>query len=418
MLQLSQDTQGNLADDPDPTIEHVATVVSNDQQFTIELQRNQPASGPPTWLFAASTVAKVPGLTPVPSTETQIEARLPRVLVTTLILESPLWKWIALFFLALILIAVFRTLVNLFQRSVQSVATRYRRTGSFAWMQAIVDPALVLLGVMVFRIFEQMIEPAALTRVYVDRALLMVVVGSFAWGLINLLDFLVTRLDRRLNQRQRVVSHSVIYLGRRVLKTVIAIFAAILILDNWGFNMTTIIAGLGVGGIAVALAAQQTIANVFGGVSVIGDAPVMVGDFGNFGGVVGTVEDIGLRSARVRTLSRSVVSIPNSAFAGMNLENYAVRDKILFNPTFAIKRTTSKDQIRRLLTALGDTLKRSDQVEIGQTPARIAGYSAASFTVEVFVYVATSDMNEFYKRQDELYLAIDEVVTSLNIELA
>ena len=285
-------------------------------------------------------------------------------------------------------------------------------------MQAIVDPALVLLGVMVFRIFEQMIEPAALTRVYVDRALLMVVVGSFAWGLINLLDFLVTRLDRRLNQRQRVVSHSVIYLGRRVLKTVIAIFAAILILDNWGFNMTTIIAGLGVGGIAVALAAQQTIANVFGGVSVIGDAPVMVGDFGNFGGVVGTVEDIGLRSARVRTLSRSVVSIPNSAFAGMNLENYAVRDKILFNPTFAIKRTTSKDQIRRLLTALGDTLKRSDQVEIGQTPARIAGYSAASFTVEVFVYVATSDMNEFYKRQDELYLAIDEVVTSLNIELA
>jgi MscS family membrane protein len=418
VLQLSQDTQGNIADDPDPTIEHVATVASNDQQFTIELQRIQPANASPTWLFAASTVARVPELTPVPSTESEIEARLPRVLVATLILETPLWKWIALFFVALILVAVFRMLVTLFQRSVQSLATRYRRTGSFAWMQAIVDPALVLLGVMVFRIFEQMIAPAALTRVYIDRALLMVVVGSFAWGLINLLDFLVMRLDRRLNQRQRVVSHSVIYLGRRVLKTVIAIFAAILILDNWGFNMTTIIAGLGVGGIAVALAAQQTIANVFGGVSVIGDAPVMVGDFGNFGGVVGTIEDIGLRSARVRTLSRSVVSIPNSAFAGMNLENYAVRDKILFNPTFAIKRTTSKEQIRRLLTNLGDTLERSKQVEAGQTPARISGYSAASFTVEVFAYVLTSDMNDFYKRQDELYLAIDEVVTSLGIELA
>jgi len=208
------------------------------------------------------------------------------------------------------------------------------------------------------------------------------------------------------------------YLGRRVLKTVIAIFAAILILDNWGFNMTTIIAGLGVGGIAVALAAQQTIANVFGGVSVIGDAPVMVGDLGNFGGVIGTVEDIGLRSARVRTLSRSVVSIPNSAFAGMNLENYAVRDKILFNPTIAIKRTTSKDQIRRLLKNLGDTLRQKELVEVGQKPARISGYSAASFTVEVFAYVKTSDMNEFYQHQDELYLAIDEVVTSLGVELA
>jgi MscS family membrane protein len=319
---------------------------------------------------------------------------------------------------ALILFGIFRILINLFQRSVQSVATRFGRTGNFSWMQTIVDPGLVLLGVMAFRIFEQMIAPAALTRVYVDRALLLVVVGSFAWGLINLLDFLIMRLDRGLNQRQRVVSHSVIYLGRRVVKTVIAIFAAILVLDNWGFNMTTIIAGLGVGGIAVALAAQQTIANVFGGVSVIGDAPVMVGDLGNFGGVVGTVEDIGLRSARVRTLTRSVVSIPNSAFAGMNLENYAVRDKILFNPTLAIKRTTPKDQIRRLIQNLGEVLKQAKQVEVGQTPARIAGYSTGSFTVEVFAYVLTSDMNEFYKHQDELYLAIDDLVTSLDIELA
>jgi MscS family membrane protein len=91
---------------------------------------------------------------------------------------------------------------------------------------------------------------------------------------------LIVRLDRSLNRRQRVVPHSVLYLGRRVLKVVISLIAAILILDNWGFNMATIIAGLGVGGIALALAAQQTIANVFGGVSVIGDAPVMVGDFG------------------------------------------------------------------------------------------------------------------------------------------
>jgi MscS family membrane protein len=285
-------------------------------------------------------------------------------------------------------------------------------------MQAIVDPLLVLLGVMAFRIFEQMIAPAALTRVYVDRALLMIVVGSFAWGLINLLDFLIVRLDRRLNQRQRVVSHSVIYLGRRVLKTVIAVFAAILILDNWGFNMTTIIAGLGVGGIAVALAAQQTIANVFGGVSVIGDAPVMVGDFGNFGGVVGTIEDIGLRSARVRTLGRSVVSIPNSSFAGMNLENYAVRDKILFNPNFPIKRTTSREEIHRLLNGLTEMLRKNRQVEIGLTPARISAYSAASFTVELFAYVLTPNMDEYYKQQGELFLAIDEVVTSLNIELA
>jgi MscS family membrane protein len=112
-----------------------------------------------------------------------------------------------------------------------------------------------------------------------------------------------------------------------------------------------------------------------------------------------------------------VVSIPNSAFAGMNLENYAVRDKILFNPTFTIKRTTSKDHIRQLIKDLRDALARNNQVEIGPTPVRISAYSAASFTLEVFAYVLTPDIDEYYKRQAELYLAIDEAVASSNVEL-
>jgi MscS family membrane protein len=417
-LQLSQNPRGNLGDDPDPTIEHVTSVSSNGEQFTMQLQRKQPTSGAPIWLFSADTVAKVPKLVPVPSTESRIEARLPRFLVATLLLETPLWKWIALALVALLLFAIFRLLVRVFDKFEQSLTSRFHKTGSIAWVQAIVDPLLVLLSVIIFRIIEVMIAPSALSRLYIGRALMLIIVGSFAWGLINLLDYLIVRLDRRLNHRQRVVSHSIIYLGRRTLKAVISIFAAILVLDNWGLNMTTIIAGLGVGGIAVALAAQQTIANVFGGVSVIGDAPVMVGDFGNFGGVIGTVEDIGLRSARVRTLNRTVMSIPNSAFAGMNLENYAVRDKILFNPNFPIKRATSKDQIRQLIQGLTGMLEKNKHVEVGPTPVRISAYSAAAFTVEVFAYVLTTDIDEYYKHQAELYLAIDEVVSSSGVELA
>jgi MscS family membrane protein len=415
VLQLSQSPEGNFADDPNPDIEHVTTITSNDQHFTLELQRTHPASGPAIWLFSADTVAGIPKLVPVPSTESKIEARLPRFLVTTQLIDTPVWKWIALLLFGLLLLAVFRLLVHLFDKALRSF--RFTKTSAYAWIPAIVDPFLVLFSVIVFRIFEEMIAPAALSRLYVGRALLLFVVASFAWGLINLLDYLIVRLDRALDRRQRVVSRSMIYLGRRAVKTIVAIFAAILILDNWGFNMTTIIAGLGVGGIAIALAAQQTIANVFGGISVIGDAPVMVGDFGNFGGVIGTVEDIGMRSARVRTLNRTLISIPNSAFAGMNLENYAVRDKILFNPSFAIKRTTPKEQIRQLLQAIAGMLQQRQQVEIGPTPVRISAYSAESFTVDIFAYVLTTDIDEYYKHQAELFLAIDDVVSSSGVEL-
>ena len=136
---------------------------------------------------------------------------------------------------------------------------------------------------MAFGVVEQFIDPSALSRLYIGRAILLVC-PSFAWCFVNLVDLFLARIETLLDPRQRVVSHSLIYLGRRVAKAAIFAVAAILVLDNWGYNMTTMIAGLGVGGIAVALAAQGTIANVFGGVSVIGDGPVMVGDFGTLAG--------------------------------------------------------------------------------------------------------------------------------------
>ena len=407
VLRLSQEPQGNLADDPDPNLEKVTTIRGSGQSYTIELTKTQAG----LWVFSAETTARLPDLVAIPGPQSRIEARMPGFVVHTLLWETALWKWIALLLAAFVLFLLFRLMVSFFDRYLG-------KTGRFAWIDAIVDPLLVLLSVAVFRFLEELIAPAALSRLYVGRVLLLIVVASFAWGLINLLDALLVRLDHTLNQRQRVVSSSAMFLGRRVLKTIVVISALILVFDNWGFNMTTVIAGLGVGGIAVALAAQQTIANVFGGVSVIGDAPVLLGDYGNFGGVMGTVEQIGLRSARIRTLSRTVVSIPNSSFAGANLENYALRDKILFNPTFPIKRTTPKEAIRRLLHDLEAMLRTKESVEVGPSPVRISGYAAASFTVEVFAYVLTQDIDEYYKHQAELYLAMDDVLAGSGVELA
>src|SRR5262249_27437881 len=147
--------------------------------------------------------------------------------------------------------------------------------------------------------------------------------------------------------------------------------AILLVLSNWGYNTETLIAGLGVGGIAVALAAQQTISNVFGGVSVIADHPIRIGDYGKFGDLLGTLEDIGLRSARIRTLNRTIVSVPNSTFAGYNLENFAARDKILFNPTLATKRGSRHDQVQSLVDNLRSMLAARKDLQLPPTPVRI-----------------------------------------------
>jgi MscS family membrane protein len=417
-LHLSQDAEGNPGDDPDPSIEHAASVTRNGQTFTLTLQRIVPKTGAAIWLFSSATVALIPDLTPnTAGPEAAIEARLPRFLVTTELLGTALWKWIALVALALVVILAFRAFARLLDAGFDQLVARLPRSASWRWVRAVLEPVLVLLFITFFVIVERIIEPSAFSRLYIGRALLMIVVWSIAWAVINLIEVFLRRLDSMLDAKQRVVSHSVLYLGRRLSRAVVVVMAAIVILSNWGYDMSTIIAGLGVGGIAVALAAQQTIANVFGGVSIIGDNPVTVGDFGNFGGLMGTVEDIGMRSTRVRTLTRTVVSVPNTAFAGMNLENYSLRDKILFNPTIQVKRASPKEQIRLCMRELSEMLAKHNEVELGPTPVRISSYTSSSFGIEIFAYVLTRDINAYYKVEADLFLAIDDVITSVGIEL-
>jgi MscS family membrane protein len=417
-VRLSQDAEGVLGDNADPSVEQATTVRRNGQTFELTLQRITPKTGAAFWLFSSATVALIPELTPATTgTRAAIEARLPRFLVSTELLGTALWKWIALVALALVVIAAFRAFARLMDAGFDQLVARMPRSASWRWIRAVLEPVLVLLFITFFVIVERLIEPSALSRLYIGRVLLMIVVWSIAWAVINLVEVFLRRLDSMLDAKQRVVSHSVLYLGRRISRAVVMVTAAIVILSNWGYDMSTIIAGLGVGGIAVALAAQQTIANVFGGVSIIGDNPVTVGDFGNFGGLMGTVEDIGMRSTRVRTLTRTVVSVPNTAFAGMNLENYSLRDKILFNPTVQVKRTSPKEQVRQCMRELGEMLAKHKDVELGPTPVRISTYTSGSFGIEIFAYVLTRDINAYYKVEAELFLAMDDVITSVGIEL-
>jgi len=130
------------------------------------------------------------------------------------------------------------------------------------------------------------------------------------------------------------------------------------------------------------------------------------------------VEDIGMRSTQVRTLNRTVVSIPNSTFAGANLENYSVRDKILFNPTFQIKRSTSDEEVWRLIDSMKEVLEKHQSVESVPTPVRLTGLTAAAFNMEIFCYVLTPDIDEFYKIQSELLLAINDAFQAAHLELA
>jgi hypothetical protein len=210
------------------------------------------------------------------------------------------------------------------------------------------------LAIAVFRLVMEVVRPAAVARVYIGRLLELMVMWSIAWCLVRIVDVLLNRVESNMAGRHEFSGRSILRLGRRTASVTIIIIVILMVLSSWGYNTATLVAGLGVGGIAIALAAQQTIANIFGGVAVIGDHPVSIGDFGKFGDIIGTVEDIGMRSTQVRTLSRTVISVPNSTFASANLENYSVRDKILFNPDIPDQTKHPDEEVWRLIDALAE----------------------------------------------------------------
>jgi MscS family membrane protein len=209
-----------------------------------------------------------------------------------------------------------------------------------------------------------------------------------------------------------------LHLTRWVVDLLIISAGVIVTLHYFRVNPTTALAGLGVGGIAVAFAAQKTLENIIGGVSLIFDQAVRVGDSLKVGDTNGIVEDIGLRSTRIRTADRTVVSVPNGQIANMTLENISSRDKFWFHPVLALCYGTTSSQIQTVLDGIRSLLKESRHLDPASARVRFLRFGPSSLDVEVFAYVLAHDWNQFLEIQESLLLQIIDSIESLGVQFA
>jgi MscS family membrane protein len=213
-------------------------------------------------------------------------------------------------------------------------------------------------------------------------------------------------------------SASVLRLFRRLIDGLVLFAGFLFVLYHFGVELTAALAGLGVGGIAVALAAQKTLENVIGGVSLIADQAVRVGDFLSLGDVQGTVEDVGLRSTRIRTLDRTLVSVPNGQIAGMRLETLSARDKFWFHPIIGLRYETSPSQLHSVLDGSRELLGHQPNVESESIRVRFIRITSFSLEVEIFAYVLATDWTDFLKTQEMLLFGIIDIVQNAGTALA
>jgi MscS family membrane protein len=287
-----------------------------------------------------------------------------------------------------------------------------------ALLDSIGPPMRLLMTVAVFRAGLVWVEPPVLLRTYTGRLLSAVFYIGVAWLVIRIVDVVATKALVGMTGRQRASASSVVPLLRRTAKVTAFVIAILATLSSWGYNTTALLAGLGVGGLAVALAAQKTIENLFGGVAITTDKPVLIGDYCRYGDRFGTVEDIGLRSTRVRTLDRTLVTIPNGQFSSLEIENFGKRDKVFLHPILKLRLDTTPVQVRSLIDAFRSRLTAHPKVDPTPARVRLIAVGTYSLDIEIFAYILTTDFDEFLIIQEELLLGFMESIAEVGTALA
>jgi MscS family membrane protein len=408
---LSADPRGFLDDGLPAYRDLVGYVETERGDVPIYLQRVARGDGVSIWKVASATVERVPELYAVYGYG-PLEEVLPPWMLAPVLFELSLWAWSALMGLILLAAALSWVVVMLLDRLLRPLTARTATDVDDRLVEATAGPLRFAAGIGIFHLGWQILTLPVPVRgflVRVESALLIVAVAWFALRLVNLFTLLVMR---RLEQRGLTSVTGVVPLGQKTVKVLVIGLAAIAMLSSFGFNVTALLAGLGVGGIAVALAAQKTIENVFGGVMILGDQPVRVGDFCRFGDRVGIVEEIGLRSTRIRTLDRTVVAIPNAEFASMQLENFAKRDRIWFNPRLGLRYETTPEQLRFVLVEIRKMLYAHPKVSPDPARIRFAGFGDYSLNLDVFAYVMVTDFGEYLGVAEDLNLRIMDIVAA------
>jgi len=419
--RLSRDTQGSFSDTLPSARERVgAAVLANGERVEILLARVAQRSGPAVWLVASETVAEIPRMyekSGLPA----LERHLPKSLTSAQLGELPAWVPIAL---TLLLVALYYTMRVLLAATAWLIdlGRRLRHlpgsTGrSRAWA-TLVRPSAFLLTIALHRVIALRLGIPLLFRYYYDRIVVILLLLGLVWWLWRMVDFVADRIRHRLQSAYPRTAQSAYVLGRRILKGVAFGFALLVGLAAFGVNLSATLAGLGIGGIAIAFAAQKTLENVFGGIFVLSDRSLLVGDFCRIGQHLGEVEDVGLRTTSLRTLARTLVHVPNGTLATMDLENFSRRDKFLLNPTIALHYETTRIQLEQVLTGIRRLLDTETRIETAGSRARLVKFGSSSLDIEVFAYARAPTYEAFLVVQEEILLGIMDIIQKAGTALA
>ena len=418
-----------------PDIEKPASWSVPGSEITISRLMEGPKKG--RFVFDAETVARagefysltkdLPLRVPsqVPSwREAQLQLHgwmIPATLVNILpdelkvpVLDTPLWKVIATLSIVLFLAAV----VLLLRRFTEPKREEYSPA---SYLRRLLMPVVMMVAVIgaKFLISEQVNVIGDFAKM-MEFMLAIAFYVAGAWAAWLAICLVIEWIIQSPTIPDQSLDANLLRLLARIVGILTVASIAAYGAQQLGLPVLGVLAGLGVGGLAVALAAQSSIENLIGGLNLYADRPIRVGDFCEYAGIKGHVEHIGLRSTRLRALDRTVTSVPNSLLAKMHVTNYALRDQMLFQHVLDLRYETTTGQLRALGTGIHTFLSSHPKVrqDIALPRVHVVGFGDWSIKVEVYAYVDATEVPKFLAIQEELAVAVIELVRKSGAEFA
>ncbi len=391
-----------------PNFEKIGVIQIGSNEVPIHLERVLISPDTYDWLISKQTILELVSVVDL-SKQSLIDKYSLQILKDKVWRGAPVAHWISIPILMISSTIIAWILYLLMRRSI-AIAALKSKNQRIEVLYALIFPFCLVIGVLLFWWAERLLGISIVIRQEVGSitvSFLWIALFITFWSLMNSIS---AQGEKILREKKRLGGVSLVIFFRAIAKVTLIIVTAILVLNSYGIDVTTGLAALGIGGIAIALGAQKAIENIVGSIIIVIDQPFRVGDFCQIGDLLGTVEHIGLRSTRIRTRTDTVVTFPNGELSSERIENFTLRRRFLLKTILNLRYETRTDNLEQILDSLRLNLIENPVVAKDSLRVRFIGFGASSKDVEIFAYISAKDYDQFLERQESILLSFDEIV--------
>ena len=328
------------------------------------------------------------------------------------------WQYLAILLLLLFGLIVRKVIQYVVKNRVRHLVETMGQASAARLVDVFASPGATLIMAGVLRVAYPALRlpPSAEEALLVAVRLLVVI--SLTLAVYRLIDVLAERLSERAARSESKLDDQLIPLMRKSLKIFTFIAGVVFVLQNLDVNIGSLLAGLGIGGIAVALAAKDTLANFFGSIMIFADRPFQVGDWVAIAGAEGIVEEVGFRSTRIRTFYNSQMTVPNAKFTEANIDNYGRRAYRRTSITLGLTFDTTPEQMQAFVEGIRAVLRANPHTRKDFYEVHMAGFGAYSFEVLVYFFFKVDSWSEELRQRHNVFLEIMRLAQALGVRFA